>query len=186
MNFFDVIVIIILALGLIRGLFRGFVKEVASIAGVIAGFYGATAYHGVAARQLLWWIDTPVYRNLLAFLILFALIVVLVGLTANLIRYFMRIAFLGWVDRFCGLVFGSAKAVLVCVVLFVVLTTFLPSRTDVLSGSKSAPYLAEISQWASVFVTPEIQKKLQVKIKGLKEYWKQQQQKMPVKTGTQT
>ncbi|MGD9259358.1 MAG: CvpA family protein, partial [Desulfobacterales bacterium] len=38
MNPFDILIIIILGYSLIRGLFRGLVKEVASIIGVLGGF----------------------------------------------------------------------------------------------------------------------------------------------------
>ena len=45
MNPFDILMLIILAYGLIRGIFRGLVRELASIIGVLGGFYAAYSYY---------------------------------------------------------------------------------------------------------------------------------------------
>ncbi|SMC36389.1 membrane protein required for colicin V production [Desulfocicer vacuolatum DSM 3385] len=180
MNSFDIIVAVIVGIGLVRGGFRGFVKEVASIVGVVAGFYGASVYYAAAGDLLMPWIDAATHRELLGFFIIFMLIVLGVGLGATLLRYFMKIALLGWVDRFCGMVFGATKGILVCVVIFILATTFVPGQGKWISSSRFAPYLGEISQWASLFVDNDIKSQFQKKIKRIKALW--EKQKMDVKT----
>jgi len=71
MNSFDIIVMVIVVLCLVRGAFRGFVKEIASIVGVVAGFYGASVYYTMAGELLAPWIDAATYRELLGFFITF-------------------------------------------------------------------------------------------------------------------
>jgi len=180
MNIFDIIVMVVVVLGLVRGAFRGFIKEIASIVGVVAGFYGAAIYYIQVGDVFASWIDTATYRGLLGFFIMFMVIVVGVGLLANLIRYFLKIALLGGVDRFCGMVFGAAKGLLVCVVIFIIATTFIPGQGKWNSSSRFAPYLSEISQWASVFVDNNIKTQFQEKIKRMKALWEKQ------KTGLKT
>ena len=183
MNFFDIVVIIIIAFCLVRGAFRGFVREVASIAGVVAGFYGASTYYPLVGDLFTPWIGGATLRNSLGFFLLFLLIVVVVGLVATLIRYVLKIVFLGWVDRFCGMVFGSAKGVLICVVIFIMATTFAPSGADWFTTSRFSPYLAEVSQWASLLVDDDIQKRFQLKMEGMKKLW-DKQRAAAVKAGT--
>ncbi len=174
MNSFDIIVMVIVVLGLVRGAFRGFVKEIASIVGVVAGFYGASVYYTMAGELLTPWIDVQTYRELLGFFITFMVIVVGVGLGATLLRYFLKIALLGWVDRFCGMIFGAAKGLLVCVVIFIIATTFMPGQGKWNTSSRLAPYLNEISQWASLFVDNDIKTQFQKKIKRMKALWEKQ------------
>ena len=180
MNSFDIIVMVIIGLGLVRGLFRGFVKEIASIAGVLAGFYGASVYYPMVAALLSTWIDTEIYCNLLGFFLLFMAIVVGVGLVAGLLRYLLKIAFLGWVDRFCGMLFGAAKGVLVCVVIFIIATALVPGRNTWISTSRLSPYLGEVSRWAAVFVDNDMKTRFQIKMKRMKAFW--EKQNMTVKT----
>lgn len=174
MNFFDIVVIGIIAFCLVRGVFRGFVREIASIAGVAAGFYGASTYHAVAGAFFTPWIDAEMGRNLLGFFLIFTAIIVVVGIVAALIRYVLKIAFLGWMDRFCGMVFGSAKGILICVVIFIMITTFLPARSAWLADSRLSPWLAEASRWVTLVVADDVKNSFQVKMEGMKKFWEKQ------------
>ncbi len=180
MNIFDIIVMVIIALGLIRGLFRGFVKEIASIAGVLAGFYGASVYYPMVGELLGNWIDAEIYCDLLGFFLLFMAIVVGVGLVAGLLRYVLKIAFLGWVDRLFGMVFGATKGLLVCVVIFIIATSLVPGQNTWISTSRLSPYLGEVSRWAAVFVDNDMKTQFQIKMKRMKAFW--EKQSMTVKT----
>ncbi|MBW1983457.1 MAG: CvpA family protein, partial [Deltaproteobacteria bacterium] len=52
MNTFDIIIAAIFGYCLVRGLFRGLIKELASIIGVLSGFYAAYTYYQEAARMM--------------------------------------------------------------------------------------------------------------------------------------
>ena len=47
MNPFDMVIVVILSFCLIRGFFRGLIKELASIVGVLGGFYAAYTYYPI-------------------------------------------------------------------------------------------------------------------------------------------
>ena len=57
MNLFDIVVVIIIGFCLIRGGFRGLVKELSAIVGVLAGYYGAYTYYPEVAAMLSRWIS---------------------------------------------------------------------------------------------------------------------------------
>ena len=174
MNAFDIVIIVIISFCLIRGFFRGFIREFSSIVGVIAGFYGAYTYYPIVVNFFEKWINWGMYGNIISFFLLFCLIFSLISLVASLIRYFLNIVFLGWVDRACGIGFGAVKGFLIASVLFISLTTFLPPGTGFITESRLCPYLVDFSQIVSMFVSKDMRDDLQHKIQGIREIWKQQ------------
>ncbi len=172
MNAFDIIVVVIVGYGLIRGLFRGLVKEVSSIIGVLGGFVAAYSYYAVAARDLTGVVSNPAYRNILAFLIIFCGVLILVNVIAMVLKYLLKIAFLGWLDRLGGVVFGLAKGVLIVAVLFLMLTAFLPKGAALIKDSACAPYVSMVSEQLAVAVSSEIKRDFATKLGELKKGWK--------------
>lgn len=154
MSGFDLVVLVIVLFCMIRGVFRGLIREVSGIVAVIAGFYGAFTYYWVLSPYLAFMIETPAIQHLASFGLLFCGIVIAVGLTAALIRKLMHVAFLGWVDRTFGLVFGTAKGILIVSVLFIMLTAFVPAGSStMMTRSETAPYLATISRTMTLFIS---------------------------------
>jgi uncharacterized membrane protein required for colicin V production len=109
MNPFDMLIITILTYGLIRGIFRGLVREISSIVGVLGGFYAAYSYYPYVARLISPWISNPVYLNIVSYMAIFSVVVIIVGILSVMIKYLLNIAYLGWVDRVCGALFGGNK-----------------------------------------------------------------------------
>jgi len=171
MNAFDILVAVILSYSLIRGLFRGLVKELASIIGVLGGFLAAYSLYGVAAGYLSGLVSNPAYRNILAFMVIFCVVVILVNLLAVVIKYVLRIVFLGWLDRLGGVAFGVVKGVLIVSVIFLVLTAFLPKGTPLIRDSMSAPYISMVSEKLAALVSNDIKSEFSAKLDALKKAW---------------
>jgi len=171
MNLFDVLSIIILGYGLVRGLFRGLLKELASIIGVIGGFYLAYSYYGHPAGYLKGFIENPGYRQLSGFLIIFCTVLVVVAGLAMVLKYLLNIVFLGWVDRAAGAVFGLLKGVLIVSVLFLMLTAFLPKGTAFLQNSLLAPHVSQVSEKLANVVPLYLKKEFAAKLKEFKKAW---------------
>ncbi|MCK4767097.1 MAG: CvpA family protein [Desulfobacula sp.] len=167
MNAFDIAVIVIISFCLIRGLFKGLIGEVSGIIGVVAGFYGAYTYYPLITPYAEKWIENPGIRNLTAFFLLFCAILIVVSLISVLIRKFLKLVFLGWVDRTLGFVFGGAKGILIVSVLFIMITTFLPKSSTILTDSKFSPYVAEVSKAMTVFVSQNTRKDFLKKLEGI-------------------
>jgi membrane protein required for colicin V production len=171
MNVFDIVAGVILAYGLIRGLFRGLVKEVSSIIGVLGGFLAAYSFYEAAAAYLHGLVSSPTYRSLIAFLIIFCAVIVVVNVLALVIKYLLKIVFLGWLDRLGGVVFGLIKGVLIVAVLFLALTAFLPKGTPLVRDSLTAPYVAPVSEKLTLLVTNDFRRDFAVKLDELKKAW---------------
>ncbi len=135
MNPFDILILVVLAWALCRGIFRGFIREAASIIGVIAGFYLAYTYYPRLSLFLLEWVKQNPLLHPMSFALIFLLVLMVVNLLAAGIRQLMSLALLGWVDRFLGAAFGFVKGMVVVVVLFALITTFMPVNAPVLRDS---------------------------------------------------
>jgi membrane protein required for colicin V production len=171
MNAFDIIVVVILAYSLIRGLFRGLVKELASIIGVLGGFFAAYSFYKVGASYLSGLVSNPAYRNILAFLVIFCAVAVLVNVLAIIIKYLLKIVFLGWLDRLGGFAFGVVKGVLIVSVIFLALTAFLPKGTPLIRDSLTAPYVSVVSEKLAILVSSDIKSEFLAKLEVLKKVW---------------
>jgi membrane protein required for colicin V production len=171
MNLFDIIVIVILGYCLIRGIFRGLVKELSSIIGVFGGFYAAYTYYPVLAKPLSKWIANAGYLNLLSFLIIFCGVFIVISILGIIINYLLKIVFLGWLDRVSGAMFGAMKGILIVSVLLIALTAFLPKGTPVIKDSLLSPYVTLVSEKMAKVISKDMRHDFSTKIATIKKAW---------------
>ena len=172
MNPFDILIIVILGYCLVRGLFRGLVKEISSIIGVLGGFYAAYSYYTLVAKWLSRVISNISYLHILSFLIIFCFVLIIINILGIIIKYLLDIAFLGWVDRIFGVIFGFSKGVLIVSVLFIILTTFLPKGAPIIKNSVLAPQVIWVSESMARVISKEMKQEFSDKLGDLKEAWK--------------
>lgn len=173
MNPFDILIIIILVVTLIRGIFRGLVKELASIIGVLGGFYAAYSYYPYLGRPLGRWISHAGWANIVGFVFLFTVVYLIISILGVVIKYLLSIAFLGWVDRLCGVLFGALKGILICAVLLVALIAFLPTSSTVVRASMLSPYIQKIAQPMARVVTEEMRQRYNRNAQEVEKSWRQ-------------
>ena len=172
MNPFDMVIIVVLGFCVIRGIFRGLIKEMSSIIGVLAGFYAAYTYYMEISKFFSRIISDTAYLNILSFLIIFCVIFLLISVLGVAIKYLLNIAFMGWFDRVCGAVFGVVKGILIVSVLFMTFTAFLPNRHPLVKESLLAPYVALVSEKMAKVVSKEMKQEFSTKIGELRKSWK--------------
>ena len=172
MNPFDILIIVILGYCLVRGLFRGLVKEISSIIGVLGGFYAAYSYYTLVAKWLSRVIANTSYLHILSFLIIFCFVLIIINILGIIIKYLLDIAFLGWVDRIFGVIFGFSKGVLIVSILFIILTTFLPKGAPIIKNSLLAPHVIWVSESMAKVISKEMKQEFSDKLGELKEAWK--------------
>ena len=172
MNQFDILIVIIFGFCLIRGFFRGFIKEMSSIVGVLGGFYAAYTYYMEFAKPLSGWISDKAYLYIVSFLIVFCGVFLIISILGVVIKYILNIAFLGWVDRICGAGFGIIKAVLIASVLLIPLTAFLPKDAPIVKNSMLSPHVSFISEKMAKVIPKDMKHQFVSKIEELKKAWK--------------
>ena len=124
MNWIDATIVIMLILSMVMGFINGLVKEVASLAALVLGIWGAIKFSAFTAEKLYDFFDmSGQYVGVIAFLITFGIIVVLIHFVGIIVNKIVDAAALSFVNRLLGIVFGLLKSVLIMSVLFVVLNS---------------------------------------------------------------
>ncbi len=122
MNWIDLFIVVILILSMVSGFINGLIREVASLAALILGIWGAIKFSGFTAAKLYDYFDmSGHYVGIIAFVITFGIIVVVIHFVGILADKIADAAALGFINRLLGIVFGLFKTVLIMSVFFVVL-----------------------------------------------------------------
>lgn len=110
MNYADIILFTLLIIGAAVGFWRGLIKELSGLIGIIGGFVLATECTGILADELSSHLDwSPRVLSVSAFIMLFLGVIIAVKIIAMLIRKFVHLASLGIIDKILGTVFGLLK-----------------------------------------------------------------------------
>jgi len=120
MNVIDIILGVLILFGLIRGLSKGLFVEIASLAALIAGIYGAIHFSDFAAEFLenrVSWDEK--YINIVAFAITFTVIVVVIAMAGRALTKLADFAALGILNKLLGGVFGALKIGLIISVVLI-------------------------------------------------------------------
>ncbi len=114
MGFLDIVLGVLLAWGLYKGLKNGLFVELASLVALIAGIFGAIHFSYIAGdyiSQNMDWEDK--YIQITSFLITFIAIVVLVHLAGKLLTKVADFAMLGLLNKIAGGIFGVLKVAII-------------------------------------------------------------------------
>lgn len=154
MNLLDLIIISTLIFLVVKGLLRGFIRELASLAGVILGILLGNHYQPQMTLYLKSYLPFMEYLPLISFAFLFALILIACNLAGYLLKLLFSKAFLGWLDRTLGVGLALAKGVILIYLVIVVLTFFVPAKTPLIAQSKLGPWIVVSYQAMVKFVSP--------------------------------
>lgn len=135
---FDWFLVVVVALSTVAAFFRGFLKVLFSIGGLILGVVLASwEYPLLAARLTL--LPSLAARQICAFLLILIAIMVAFTFVAGLLRKLVSVAGLGLFDRILGGLFGFGRGVLLGVAALMAFTAFAP-QWEPLKTSRLAPY----------------------------------------------
>ena len=120
MNIFDIIITALLLFGFVRGLVKGLFVEVASLAALIGGVYGAIHFSYLISNFLKEYVTwNTEYISLAAFAITFIVIIVVISLLGKALTKIANFASLGIINKILGGVFGVLKIGLILSVVFI-------------------------------------------------------------------
>lgn len=140
-SLFDTIVGVILLFFLVRGLWIGFVRQLAAFCALVGGYWLAAHYHGEIAPFAARFLENPKLIFIVSFVCIFLVAAMAFGLLGKLLRRVMEITLMGWFDRLLGGGLGLVKGAVVTSLLYMFLASSLSGSNDVLRKSISAPYL---------------------------------------------
>jgi len=160
MNGLDYAIVILFGLSVLVGVLRGAIRELVNILGWVAGFILAQAFAVEGAMLLADWVSEPMPRFLLAWLLIFLLVLMVFGLVGSLIATAVRKLGLGALDRVGGAVIGVARGGLMLVLLTMVIgLTTLPS-SPIWKQSQLAPWLEGLALQAKQVLPADLAAKI--------------------------
>jgi membrane protein required for colicin V production len=113
MNWLDIVLISIMAIGALTGLWLGIIKAVLFMAGIIVGVVLAGRFHTPLAEQLTF-IPQESIAKIVAFAIILIGVMVIALVLARLLKWAASMMMLGWVNRLVGAAFGLLLAATFC------------------------------------------------------------------------
>ena len=116
MNWLDIVLILILAIPAVIGLWRGLLKTVVPMIGIVLGVYLAGQFYSPVSNWLSVWLESPAQSRIVAFLIIFVVVLLITMILAWQLRKVLNIFLLGWIDHIGGLLFGLAIGAIVSAV----------------------------------------------------------------------
>lgn len=155
MSILDALVVIIIAIFLTRGLWTGFIKQIASIAALILGFIIAGQYYGESASLVIPYIKSQQAGFFIAYILLFLVSFVFVHALGFLLKKVITFSMLGWFDKFLGALLGLAKGGLLSCLIFMGLALFISGSSPFFTKSMLFPYLEKSSQFITSIVKDE-------------------------------
>jgi len=120
MNIFDIVIAALLIFGFVRGVMKGLFVEVASLAALIGGVYGAIHFSyfiGNFLKEAVSWDQE--YVSLAAFAGTFITIIVTIALLGKMLTKLADFAALGVINKILGGVFGAIKIGLILSIVFI-------------------------------------------------------------------
>lgn len=146
MSTLDGLVIIILVIFFIRGIWIGFIRQVASLLSLVLGFIVAGRYYGEYAHLISPYIQNKQVGFLVSYLLIFILVFCAVIISGLVLKKVMSISLLGWFDKSVGALFGVGKGVCICCLVFMGAATFISGSSSFFTRSLFYPYLDQASQ----------------------------------------
>ncbi|MBW1925794.1 MAG: CvpA family protein [Deltaproteobacteria bacterium] len=147
-NWLDILLGGMLAFFVCRSLWTGFSRSVASLLGMILGFWVAVHRFSSISFRLSPWIQDEMWRSLVSFMLIFFLVYLIFCIAGIIVQRTLKALQLGWIDRLLGVVVGLAKGLVLAIAIVFMLTIFLPPNSQVLKKSYLYPTLSRIAQLA--------------------------------------
>ena len=162
MEYADYIILAIVALSILVGAIRGFVKEAFSLLVWAAAFLVAFQYSGALALQLENHIELPSARTSLAFAGLFLSVLLVGGLATYLVGKMVEKTGLSGTDRLLGGVFGGIRGLVLIIVLMLVAGLTPVPQDPWWQTSRSIQSLMPLAEWSAQYLPDYILEHLEL------------------------
>jgi membrane protein required for colicin V production len=159
----DIALLVILGYFLLRGLFRGVVKEVVAVLGLFVAFWVAGVYWDLAEMHLKPIFDMRGQRGISAFIIIFTVVYFFTGLISIFVDHIVKVTISPVVSGLLGAVVGVIKGILVCGILMSGAQVFLKPNEPFFTTSQFWPYLKPVTAQAMAWMPEGLQRALTAK-----------------------
>lgn len=134
MNYIDIVLGILLLFAAINGFRKGLIAELAGLAALVLGIWGAIEFSDITSEFIIENFDWQTeHLNIISFAITFVVIVILVHIVGNVVNKLVETVMLGFVNKLAGLVFGILKSAMILSIILVLFDK-IDEEVEILSG----------------------------------------------------
>jgi membrane protein required for colicin V production len=151
-NIADVLIVFVLLVSVVQAAISGFFQEAFAIAGAVFGYIVAAWQYQRLTGYLSPYISSRWLAEIVAFLLIFTVVMILAGLLGRTIRWLLKEVGLSGIDRFMGALLGLVRGALLVAIVLLGMTAFAPNSRW-LQGSSLAPYFQVVGR-AAIWVAP--------------------------------
>lgn len=126
MNWIDIVILIVIGISVFFGIKQGLVTSILSLIGFILGIILASNFYGQLGNAM-GFISNHNVANIVAFIIIFGVVMVIAALAAGALKAILHAVMLGWVDHLGGAFFGLVASVLTVSALLAIIVKYTGS-----------------------------------------------------------
>lgn len=162
---YDILMLIVLAVAVVWGAWKGLAWQIASLLSISLSYFVALNFRGQLAGLIT---ASPPWNVFLSMLILFLGTGLIVWIGFNLVSEMIERVKLKEFDRQLGALFGAAKGVLLCVLITLFSVALLSeSQRQAICNSRSGYYIALLLDRADMVIPHELHDVLEPYLKEL-------------------
>jgi membrane protein required for colicin V production len=169
MNLLDIIILSTMGFLILKGLLRGFLREVASLAGVIAGIFLANFFQPQMTKYLDSYLPSMDVLPLISFGGIFLIVMLISSILGWVLKFMFWKVLKGWSGRIIGAGLAAIKGLILIYLVIILLFFFLPAKTPLIATSKLAPSIISSYQGMVGLISPDFYEKWKKKIMGKKK-----------------
>lgn len=156
-SWFDLFAAFFVLASMLWSFFRGFTREVFSIAAIVGGVVVAVHCYDNLSPLLAPQIKERTPREIAAFAIIFVMTAIAIALTGVLVRRILHLSHaLNMADRFAGMCMGLVKGVLILMIIVYPLALAPDLLGELAPGSRAAPLLIGMGRAMMDKVAPDL------------------------------
>lgn len=124
MNWLDIVIIVVLAVGAFYGLKMGLIKALLSLVGLVLGIFLAGQFYEQVGGMLSF-IESEGVANGVGFAIILIVVMLAASIAAAILKWATNLIMLGWVNHLGGAVFGLFMGAMLCGSLLTLWANFM-------------------------------------------------------------
>lgn len=159
MNYFDLILLLVTAYFLIRGAYRGFIKELFGFLALIIAITACYLFGDTLSMHLANYWESK-WKEIISYLLLFTSTYLIIKLLADALTKLSRAISLNFINRTLGAIFGLLKSV-----FFIVSANYLYmyakemigfNKPDIMTSSTIYPIIQDITNLARDIISRQL------------------------------
>lgn len=165
MNILDIFTILILGINILFGIWKGLIKQVFSLIGVVFGYILGISFYQDFAHFFNSF--SSGISEIIAFFTIFSCCIIGAIIASYLLSNLLEIIGLSIVNRLGGAFIGFIKGAVIVSITALLLVTFLPTNNTLLTNSITLPLTLEAVEASQKVIPEDLIERFQKKMKAL-------------------